>query len=202
MQHYILIIPITFWLGACSESSFTGDQGKKAATSEQNDGDSDGVNGADCTETSKTVISSETDTVKNNAPEQYVAYTIGLEGCDSLLKDASIWADVNAVVESNSKPLPYKIKTLDGEILASGQLGSVQGEDLFGNSGNGYAHWKTDEIDLDLTNGSVIFELDYSYMSIKKTAGDPPKNDFRVDTYFSISGAKAVTLPLNIAVSP
>lgn len=202
MRQYILIIPMTCWMGACSQSSFTGDQGKKAVTPEQTEGDSNGVDGADCTKTSKTFVSSDADSITNNAPEQFVSYKIGLDGCKILLKDASIWADINATVKNNSRPLPYKIKTLDGELLASGQLGSVQGEDLFGNSGENYAHWKTDDIDLDLRSGSVIFELDYSYMSIKKTLGNLPNNDFQVETYFSISGAEAVTLPLTIIVSP
>lgn len=198
MRNLMLIIPLICLVSACSESKFSGEQGKKItdfAPAESSDA-------TECLEPAETLVTSETDTIRNNAPEQFVSYQIGLSGCDiSILKDTFIKADINAEISKFNKPLPYKIKTIDGELLASGELETILGQDLFGNSGSNYAYWKTDEIDLNLENGNIIFELDYSNIQIRSFEDNRPGEDFEVDTYFAISGAKAITIPMTVIES-
>lgn len=155
-----------------------------------------------CTANYQTTAKAVTSSIKNTSPGQIMRYQIGLKGCDSnLLKKAKITTDLKAVLEPVSE-LPYKIKGPEGKLLGSGRFQVVYGQDLFGNQGDNFFYWQSTSIDMPFDQRGITLEMDFSdtlIIPLEEKGRNPfPLTDKVVESYFSLVGAKAVKLPLNV----
>ena len=94
-------------------------------------------------------------------------YEIGLE-CEGQrvgLKDLSVAFDINAIINPFATDIDYRIVDKNNNILSTSYLESIDGEDLFGNTGT-YAHWLSNSIDIQTNDISVIIEFDLSPLEI------------------------------------
>lgn len=154
-----------------------------------------------CQESKVTAIKRITKSITNRSANQKVVYHLGLEGCEEgVLEGATIRTDVEAQV-SPLDPLKYEIRSAEGEVLGSGQFAAVnEGKDLFGNVGNEFRYWESKPLDIEIKEGYVVLELDYSnreYWPLDE-AIPTPLEDTEIKSYFSISNTDPVESSLPV----
>lgn len=181
----ICILPLFLFVFSCkSEQKFSG-----------------GVAEA-CSGFSDTVVSSETTAIQNRSPNQIMVYRIGLQDCDNAtLENATIRTDLKAYL-SEQTPRAYRLSTASGQLLAEGYFNVVRGQDLFGNQGDQFTFWESEPTSIVIEEGYVVLELDYSNLAMwpfDGTGGVPPvPSDTVVDSFFSLSNAGVVQVPLAV----
>lgn len=173
-------------LSACSEQEFSG-------------------NNAKCTTEGTANVNLISKEVENGIEGNFILYKIKLENiCDSELnKKSAILFDINGELTSTASKIPIEYKIISGsKTITSGELVTVEGEDLFGNTGVNYLHNKTDnEIAYSIAKSGVDLRIELGgvlYMP-QDSDGKFKEGEIFLDTFLKFGSAAVVNTQVKFA---
>ncbi len=143
---------------------------------------------------SNAIYSSASNTSWDYQSEKVIRYEISLEcqGERVGLQNLSIAFDLNAQITPFASDIETRIVDSSRNIISSNTMASVSGSDLFGNFGS-FAHWKSNNIDIETNSTSVIIELDLSPFDISlpehntlDPSFNPSGQTYEIETFIRI----------------
>lgn len=212
---FLLLSGLAFAFTGCAQSEFAGNNNKSKpkppvqdpSVPEQASGSSstppaeNPPSPLDCdpAKAVTTVKLLTTAVIENNAANQSIRYEIGVlcDGKPMPIKGSAIWFDLdssNNNVLSSSMGLPYKISdAASGQLVGNGQFKSVQGADLFGNSGMMFFHYESDVVTLPNNQTRILLEIDVSNQTnIPRENPDFTAKVWNIASYLRYGEAQAV----------
>lgn len=135
--------------------------------------------------------------------DQIIKYEISITSCKDgsaiPLNDQSIYFDLDMHYQGSLPSVGYKIlESSTNKAIISGDLGTVAGSDLFGKTGSGFRHWKTEDVSFSSKVEKIILEID-----LKKAKMNTQKeSDTRVDSFLRMGKASPVTQTIDVLGQP
>ena len=171
-------------------------EGSGSGNDNQGMKDSEGVNGSaisigtpECVEADQTRSVLLTKTISRELIEKSLDYEIFALDCAGKKIDPSHIAFDFSYIVNQTDTITYQITHADtNEVLMSGDLELIKGQDIFGNQGDNLVHFKTNkEIDFG-SNSKLIFSVDLSAVEFVEARG---MNDYdQLPTYLKIGHNK------------
>ena len=156
---------------------------------------------SDCTDDGQTVAQSLTNKVLNGKPNQLIAFQLSLKDCygkERFIQANEIRFDFNAFISTPSQNIFYKLKTKESQVINSGQMDKILGEDLFGNKAGHRFYYKTVG-DLRIPPGTNLLFLDVDVSNLVYHI-DPNAQNFppieNIEMYFAFGSAQPVKMTI------
>ncbi len=202
--------------GCNQGSDFTGNNAKKTPPAQTKSpqvsdpqdsngspADGDQFSGGDqCTESGVTKVRLLTESIPNQAPQQWIEYDVRLEDCDGNLipvVNRPILFDLDASISPNVVNISYSISNIAGETPFStdGELLYQPNKDLFGKTGSNYAHWMTEPVTINSQHTALHLTIKMSNLLIT-SLNDSGIFEFSVPSYLRFGDAAPVQQDVKI----
>lgn len=167
----------------------------------------DAINSSGCSNGEQGITQAEllTPLIDNNDLDKSLQYKILVTDCDENVIgfDAEIEFDILAGTSNFGQDLPYELASSDGTSLTRGVLLSRFGRDLFGNTGDNYAHHHTEKVSVDESEAYVILTIDLgdailSSMEDSGELGNRIPRNFEIDSLLRVGETSTVRKPIRI----
>lgn len=141
-----------------------------------------------------------TDGVDFSKQNQLVKYELQLLSCKDgtavPFNDQAILFDLNMhYYNGDLAPIAYRVLEASSNAeLVAGDFETINGSDLFGNSGGGFRHWKTEDVSFKAKVEKVILEIDLKQAKLRTVK----TGDKTADSYLRIGKALPVTAVITV----
>ncbi|SME96616.1 hypothetical protein [Pseudobacteriovorax antillogorgiicola] len=220
MPKFLLFI--TFFCVSCSSftSGFSGENGTGETQPASADAESeaqttapvpeevgDDTSEPPCTDDQPPLTQADllTDQVINGAENQSIVYELFVTDCQGtpIGIQGSVAFDAFARLSPFGAAIGYLVQEGESKLeIDQGQLEIAVGKDLFGNTGDEYGYYQTNDLELSTSVRTVILVLDVSGLSFRPVESQENLEAYDIPTYLSIGDSMPIEKTVKFVINP